>query len=202
MATYTDNCIEGKLNEDAVGLTAGNSESISQYRSPDLSSRLMREWPKEMSAIEWEGIKNFFKYIIIKHRKSLQDSISEIKMSFKRSELETQRMNRELLDKFGSKTNECTHVISQVPKETEVEITTDKQKIEKNVELITNGTTEAVAERQELHNEVANVDSVRLLDDRCSDQQINIRRLRKLKKRTQGNCVSSKKLIPVHTRAI
>jgi hypothetical protein len=63
-------------------------------------------------------------------RKALQDSIREIKMSFKRSQLETQRMK--LLDRFGSKTNKYNQLLSQVPKETEVEMTTDNQMIEKN----------------------------------------------------------------------
>jgi hypothetical protein len=81
-------------------------------------------------------------------------------------------------------------------------MTTDNQRIEKNVELINTGATEIVAERQTLHSEVFNVDSVRSLDDRKLNQQINVRRRRKLKKRTQGNGVSSKKLTPVHTRVI
>jgi hypothetical protein len=84
--------------------------------------------------------------------------------------------------------------------ETEVELTTDNQMIEKNVDIINKGATEAVAERQELHMEVANVDTVRSLDDRCLDQQINVRRRRNLKKRTQGNRVSRKEPIAVHTR--
>jgi hypothetical protein len=94
-------------------------------------------------------------------RKSLQDSIREIKMSFKRSKLETQRMNRELLDRFDSKTNKCNQLLSQVPKKTEVEMTTENQMIEKNVELINTGVTGAAAERQELLSEVVNVASVR-----------------------------------------
>jgi hypothetical protein len=81
--------------------------------------------------------------------------------------METQRMNRELLDSVCSKTNECTHVISEVPKETEVEMTTHNQMIEKNVELINKEASEAVAERQQLYIEVATVDSVRSLDDLC-----------------------------------
>jgi hypothetical protein len=74
--------------------------------------------------------------------------------------------------------------------------------IEKNVEQINTGATEAVAERQELHSEVVNVDSVKSLDDQCLDQHINVRRRRKLKERTQENGVSRKELIAAHTRAI
>jgi hypothetical protein len=87
-------------------------------------------------------------------------------------------------------------------KETEVEMTTDNQMIEKDVELINQIATEAVAERQELNFEVVNVDSVRFLHDRQSNQQIDVWRRRKLKKRTQRNGVSSKKLIVVHSRVI
>jgi alanyl-tRNA synthetase len=115
-----------------------------------------------MSAIDYENMKNLFEYIlkeqnkmfreaikedrkaiqdsvtkeIEQNRKALQDSVTEIEKSVKRSELALEKLHRELLDSFGSKTNECTHVISQVPKETEVEMTTDNQMIEKNVELI------------------------------------------------------------------
>jgi hypothetical protein len=39
-------------------------------------------------------------------------------------------------------------------------MTTDIQMTEKNVERINTGATEAVAERQELHSEAVNVDSV------------------------------------------
>jgi hypothetical protein len=66
----------------------------------------------------------------------------------------------------------------------------DNQIMEKNVELISKGATEAVAERQQLHIEVANGDTVMSLDDQCLDQQINVRRRRKLKKWTQGNGAS------------
>jgi hypothetical protein len=84
----------------------------------------------------------------------------------------------------------------------EVKMTTDNQMIEKNVELINKGATETVTERQELCTEVVNVDTVRLLDDRCLDQQINVRRRQNLKKHTQGKGVPRKKLIAVHTRVI
>jgi hypothetical protein len=72
----------------------------------------------------------------------------------------------------------------------------------KNVERINTGATETVAERQELHMEVVDVDSVRSLQDQSLDQQINVLRRRKLSKRTQGNGVSSKEHIAVHTRVI
>jgi hypothetical protein len=72
--------------------------------------------------------------------------------------------------------------------------------IEKNVEFINTGATEAVAERQELHTEIVSVDAVRSLDDRRLDQQINVRLHHTLKKRTQGNVVSLRELIAVHTR--
>jgi hypothetical protein len=78
-------------------------------------------------------------------------------------------------------------------------MTTDKQMVEKNVGLINTGSTEAVAEQQELCTEEVNVDSVRSLDDQCLDQQTGLRRHRKFKKRTQRNGVSSKELIAVHT---
>jgi hypothetical protein len=81
-------------------------------------------------------------------------------------------------------------------------MTTDNQMIKKNVELINQVATEAVTERQETHAEVLNVDSVRSLNARCLNQQIKIQHHRKLKKRTQGNGESSKKLIAVHTRII
>jgi hypothetical protein len=52
MATYTDIYTEGKLNEEAVGLTAGESDST--YQSPDLSNtrRIKKKRPNEMSAAE------------------------------------------------------------------------------------------------------------------------------------------------------
>jgi hypothetical protein len=53
----------------------------------------------------------------------------------------------------------CTHLISQIPKETEVELTTDNQMIKKNVDLINTGATETVTERQELRTELVNVDT-------------------------------------------
>jgi hypothetical protein len=56
MTTHTNNCIEGKINVDAVGLTAGESESLSPYQSPDLFSRHTRECPEEMSAADFEII--------------------------------------------------------------------------------------------------------------------------------------------------
>jgi DNA-binding transcriptional regulator GbsR (MarR family) len=163
MTTYTNICIEGKLNEDAAGLEARERDRSLQYHSPETTSGLeevektginlaqgnpdgdKKETSKEKSAIEYEGIKDFLEYIITKqnktltdkikeNRKALQDSITEtaevqkdlrnkmteIEKSVKRSELETQRMNRELLDRFGSKTSKCNHLIRQVPKETEV----------------------------------------------------------------------------------
>jgi hypothetical protein len=84
----------------------------------------------------------------------------------------------------------------------EVEMTTHNRMIEKNVELINTGATEAAAERQELHSEVANVDSVRSLDDLQLNQQVGVRHCRKLKKRTQGNGMSRKELIAIHRRVI
>jgi hypothetical protein len=73
MATYTDICIEGKLNEEAVGLTAG--ESGSPYQSPDLSNRMKKEWPNEMPAAEYEDLKHFFEYIITKHNKAHREEM-------------------------------------------------------------------------------------------------------------------------------
>jgi hypothetical protein len=60
----------------------------------------------------------------------------------------------------------------------------------------------AVAERQELHSEVVNVDSERSLDDRQLNQQTGVRRRRKFKKRTQGNGASRNELIAIRTRVI
>jgi hypothetical protein len=45
--------------------------------------------------------------------------------SLKRLELEAQRLNRELLDRFNAETRRCTHLISQVQMETEDELTID-----------------------------------------------------------------------------
>jgi hypothetical protein len=105
-------------------------------------------------------------------------------------------------DQSKGNTTEAVNVCSDVDGktlETEVELTTDNQIIEKNDELINKGATEAVAERQELHIEVANVDTVWSLGDRCLDQQINVRRHHNLKKLTQGIGVFCKELIAVHT---
>lgn len=53
----------------------------------------------------------------IKFQKDLMTDIkTEIKLSFKRSELESQRRNRELLDGFDAETSKRTHLISQVQK--------------------------------------------------------------------------------------
>jgi hypothetical protein len=49
-------------------------------------------------------------------------------------------------------------------------------------------------EQQEHRTEVVNVDTVRSLDDLHLNQQIGVRRLRKLKKWTQGNGMFQKKL--------
>jgi predicted nuclease with TOPRIM domain len=89
-----------------------------------------------MSAAEYGDLKHVFEYIIRKQHKetkeenkafreerealredlkTLQDSITEIEKIVKGSKLESERMNRELLDRFGSKTNKLTHLISQVP---------------------------------------------------------------------------------------
>jgi hypothetical protein len=105
----------------------------------------------------------------------------------KRLELEAQRLNRESLDRFDAETRWCTYLIGQVQMETEDKLTTDNdnQVIEKNDELINQGATEAVTEQQELCTEVVNMDTVRLLVDRHWDQQLVVRRLRKLKKWTQ-----------------
>jgi hypothetical protein len=62
----------------------------------------------------------------IKFHKDLTTEIkTEIEKSLKRSELETQRRNEELLDRFNAEISKCTHLISQVQKETEVELTID-----------------------------------------------------------------------------
>jgi hypothetical protein len=137
-------------------------------------------------------------------KSSMTEIKTEIKISFKRSEFESQRLNEELLDRFNAKTSKCTHLISQVQKETEVELTIDidNKIIEENTELINNGEMEAITEQQELHTEVVNMVTVRSLDDRHLNQQLDILRRRKLKKHTQGNGVSQKKLTAVHRRVI
>jgi hypothetical protein len=73
MATHSDVCIEGKLNEKAVGLTAGESDS--PYQSPDLSNRIKKEWPNKMSAAEYEDLKNFLEYIITKQNKAFREEM-------------------------------------------------------------------------------------------------------------------------------
>jgi hypothetical protein len=61
---------------------------------------------------------------------------------------------------------------------------------------------EKIWKQQELSTEVVNVDTVRSLVDRHWDQQFDVCRLRKLKKRTQGSSVSCEKLIAVQRREI
>jgi hypothetical protein len=164
MTTYTNNCIEGKINVDAVGLTAGESDSLSPYQSPDSSSGVRKEWPKVMSAAEYEDLKNFFEYIIIKqnkaYREELKDFRQQMKHYIKALQDNMEINNAKILDILHSRTRKLTHLIIQVQKETEVEMTTDNQMIEKNVEL-NPGITEAQVEGQVLSTEVLNVDSVR-----------------------------------------
>jgi hypothetical protein len=74
--------------------------------------------------------------------------------------------------------------------------------IEKKVELINKGATETVTKQQELRTEVLNADSVRPLDDRRLGQHKDVRRRHKFQKWTQGNGVSRKEKIAVHTRVI
>lgn len=62
-----------------------------------------------------------------------------------------------------------------------------------DVDLINKGTMEPVTEKQNLRTEAVDVDTVRSLDDRHLNQQLGVRRRRKLKKCTQGNGVSRKK---------
>jgi hypothetical protein len=50
-------------------------------------------------------------------------------MTSKRSELESKRLHWELLDSLHSETSICTHLISQVQKETEDELITVNSKI-------------------------------------------------------------------------
>jgi hypothetical protein len=72
-------------------------------------------------------------------------------------------------------------------KETLVKLTIDNENktiIEKNVEFIGQEATTAVAEQQKLRTEVVNVDTIRSLNNRHVDQQIDVRRFRKLKNRT------------------
>jgi hypothetical protein len=88
-------------------------------------------------------------------------------------------------------------------KDKEKPVFTNSNKIiDQNVELIKQVATEEVTERPELHSEIVYVDSVRSLDDRQLNQQIDVQRHRKFKKRTQGIGVSSEKLIAVHSRVI
>jgi hypothetical protein len=82
-------------------------------------------------------------------------------------------------------------------KETEAMLINDKG-IEKNIELINKGEMDTVTKQQELRTEVVKVDTVRSLEGRHLHQQLDVRRHRKLKKQTQGNGVSCKKLEVVH----
>jgi hypothetical protein len=97
----------------------------------------------------------------INNIKFQKDSMTEIKMEiklpFKRSELDTQGLHREFLDRFDSETRECTHLISQVPKETEDKLTIDNQIIEENIEFIKLGITEACPENAKVGLEVIEV---------------------------------------------
>jgi hypothetical protein len=79
-------------------------------------------------AIDYGNIKNLFEYILKKQnktfreeikeeRKALQDCVTEIEKSVKRSELVLERMHQEFLDSLRSRTRKFTHLISQVPKE-------------------------------------------------------------------------------------
>jgi hypothetical protein len=240
MAKYTSNRSKGDISDDVVGFTAGERDSDWLYQSSESLSRLLREFPKEISVPEFYDLKKYLEdsLILIKEdikairddiseeRKALRDKIKderkaflermeanniqlskvsmteikmEIKMSFERSELELQRLNEELLHTFNAKISKCTHLKSQVQKETEVElrINNDNKIIEENVELINKGAMEAVTEQQKLCTEVVNVVTVRSLDDRNVNQQLDVLRHHKLKKRTQGNGVSQKESITV-----
>lgn len=57
-----------------------------------------------------------------------------------------------------------TYDLNRLGNESINETANDNQIIEKNVELINKGTTETITEQQELHTELVNVDTVRLLD--------------------------------------
>jgi hypothetical protein len=43
MTTHTNNCIEGKLNEDAVGLTAGEREIVCRHINKQIYQIELRE---------------------------------------------------------------------------------------------------------------------------------------------------------------
>jgi hypothetical protein len=73
MATYTNYCIKGKLNEEVTEVTAGEKESNKPYQSPRLSGGVMKEISKENSASESCDIKNLLEYIIKKQNKALRD---------------------------------------------------------------------------------------------------------------------------------
>jgi hypothetical protein len=83
MTTYTNNCIEDKLNEDTVGLAAGETDSGSQYQSPDSSSAIKKEWPNEMSAAEYEDLKYFFEYILTKQNKAFRKEMKNFREQMK-----------------------------------------------------------------------------------------------------------------------
>jgi hypothetical protein len=129
----------------------------------------MKEHNKALIDNTREDIKAFRKSIEANQIKLQKDLITETKTEIERSlkgtELASQRLHREFLDRFNAKTSKCTHLISLVPEKMEVEMITDNQIIQKNVELIHKGASEAVSKRQELHPEVVNVDTVRSLDD-------------------------------------
>jgi hypothetical protein len=76
MAKHTYNWSKAELNENVSEFMAGERDSVSPYQSPDLSSRLMRERPEEISAAEYYDIKKLFEYLI-KENKDHKDSIKE-----------------------------------------------------------------------------------------------------------------------------
>jgi hypothetical protein len=64
MTTYTGNCIEGKIQEDVLEVTAGERDSDSPYQSPELPNGNTKETSKRMSASECNEIKKLLEYII------------------------------------------------------------------------------------------------------------------------------------------
>jgi hypothetical protein len=116
MAENRARWIPVKSNEDAVGLTARERDSLSPYQSPHLSNRIKKEWPKEMSAPEFEDLKNFFEYIITKQNKAFREEMKQdikalqdnmVKNNAKLQEnlrTESERLHRELLECLHSET--------------------------------------------------------------------------------------------------
>jgi hypothetical protein len=89
----------------------------------------------------------------------LQESVradikSETEKLIKRFELENQRLSKEFSERLHSKVKKCTHLISQVQKDTEAELVA----VKKNIQVVSAG----LEDRLDQHNSQTNS----ILDDR------------------------------------